>query len=161
MHLPALPEGFVVRHEEQPVLSVEELRNPHWSAKGKAILVPLEWILRRALLKGVVLRVELVVAKELEQRSVILVRARLCRDVDLRRLTAELGRIDTGLDLELLQRVDRRLNYVSVEVRIGIVDTIEGEVIEVAALPCDRDVLVRTRLRLAASLPGPRCRNHS
>ena len=112
-------------------------------------------------MKRVVLGVELVVAEELEQRSVIVVGARLGGDVDLCRLAAELGRIDAGLNLELLQRVDGRLDDVGVEVRVGVVDAVEREVVEVAALAGDRDVLVRRGRRPDAIRPGRRCRNRS
>src|SRR5262245_31870536 len=43
---PALFEPLVVRHEEEPVRSLIDMRQPNRAAKCEAVLVPLEGILR-------------------------------------------------------------------------------------------------------------------
>ena len=53
--------------------------------------------------EGVVLGVELVVAQKLEQGSVIVVAAGLGEHVDLGGVAPELGGVNAGLHLELLQ----------------------------------------------------------
>src|SRR3954454_16670377 len=63
----------------------------------------------------------------------------------------ELGRVDAGLDLELLDRIDRRQGDVVVEVRVRVTDTVERVVIEEDALPTGRDGL---RGALAAQSRG-------
>ena len=74
--------------------------------------------------EGVRHRIELVVAQELEQGAVIGVAARLRHDVNLGGLMAELGGVDAGLHLELLDRVDGREHHVGREVRIGVADAV-------------------------------------
>ncbi len=65
----------------------------------------------------------------------------LGRDVDLAGGAAELGREDAGLNLELLNGVDRGQENIKVKADIGVVDSIQSEIIELAALAGDRDVL--------------------
>src|SRR5207244_3083828 len=96
----------------------------------EAVLVPLEWILRPLAGERVLSRVQLVVAEELEQGSVDLVRSRLRRNIDLGGGAPELGRKDSGLDLELLQSVDRGQEDVGVEVHVGVLHAVQREVIE-------------------------------
>ena len=104
--------------------------------------------------EGIGIGVHLVVAEELEERAVILVRAGLGQHVDLGGLAAELGRIDAGLHLEFLQRVDRRHDHEGVEIRVGVLDAIERVVVEVGALAGHRNGLGRADAALPrAGLP--------
>ena len=75
--------------------------------------------------------------------AVILVGAGLGEHVDLRGLAAELRRIDAGLHLEFLQRVDRRHHHEGIEIRVGVLHAVERVVIEIGALPGDRNGLRR------------------
>ncbi len=77
-------------------------------------------------------------------------------DVDLARGPAEFRRIHAGLNLEFLQRVDRREKHVAVEVAIRIFDAVEREAIEFAALAGDADVLLRPLAALNAGLLASR-----
>src|SRR6185436_12931709 len=76
-------------------------------AERAAKLVALELLLVD---RKEVLRVELVIAREFEHRSVKRVAARLGRDVERRAGTMELGGVGVLLDAEFLQRIDGRLN---------------------------------------------------
>jgi hypothetical protein len=81
--------------------------------------------------------------------------------VDLRCPDAELGRVNAGLDLELLERVDRRLNDVRVEVRVGVLDAIERVAIELEALAGDRERGLGACASLqSAAAPGSALRGH-
>src|SRR3981081_19193 len=62
----------------------------------------------------------------------------------------EFGGVDTGLHFEFLQGVDRRQEGVGVEVDVGVCDTVERIVVELAALATDREVLSRPASSLAA-----------
>ena len=53
----------------------------------------------------------------------------------------ELRRVDAGLDLELLDRVDRRQGDVVLEVRVGVIDAVERVVVEEDALATGGDGL--------------------
>ncbi len=53
----------------------------------------------------------------------------------------ELGRVDAGLDLELLNRIDRRQGDVVVEVRVRVTDAVERVVVEEDALTTGGDGL--------------------
>lgn len=64
-------------------------------------------------------------------------RAALGRDVDLAHIVAVLGGKDAAFDLELLQRVQRRQEQEAVEIGVGVLDAVEGVVVEVDALPGD------------------------
>jgi hypothetical protein len=72
---------------------------------------------------------------EFEHGSVEAVRARFGDDVDLTRATSEFGRVNAGLDLELLQRIDRWQEDIGVEVDVGVVDAVQRVVVELAPLP--------------------------
>jgi hypothetical protein len=99
----ALAKGFIVAHEEQAVLAVEEFRDDHRPAQGAAILIPFEGILRRTRgAKRVIFGVQLLVAEKLECGAVKLVSAGTRQHIDLRRGAAKFGGIDTGLNLEFL-----------------------------------------------------------
>ena len=71
----------------------------------------------------------------------IVVRTALGGDVDLAHLAAELGRVDAGLDLEFLQGVDGGQEQVAVEVGVGIIDTVQSEIVPLAAIAGDGDLL--------------------
>src|SRR5436309_12046910 len=142
---PALFESLEVRHEEEPVLPVVDLRQPNGSAQCESVLVPFERILRPLTRERVLFRIEFVVAEELEHRPMELVRSRLGRNIDLRGGAPELGRKDSGLDLELLQRVDRWQENIGVEVDVRILHAIQGEVVELASLARDRNILLSAR----------------
>ncbi len=142
---PALFESLEVRHEEEPVLPVVDLRQPNGAAQCESVLVPFERILRPLTCERVLFRIEFVVAEELEHRPMELVRSRLGRNIDLRGGAPELGRKDSGLDLELLQRVDRWQENISVEVDVRILHAIQGEVVELASLASDRNILLSAR----------------
>src|SRR5262249_52025862 len=139
---PALFEPLEVRHEEKPVLPVVDLRQPNRPAQREAVLVPLEGFPLAFTSECILPRIELVIAKELEQRSVKLVCSGLGRHIDLRCGAPEFGRKDSGLNLELLQRIDRWQEDIGVEVHVGILHAVEREVVELAALASDRNVLL-------------------
>jgi hypothetical protein len=98
-----LDEPLVVGHEEQSIPAVEELLNDDGAVDLEAIIVPLE---RRDAGFGsgelVWERVEVVVADQLEERTVLDVSAGFGKHVDLRRFMAELGRIHAGRHFEFL-----------------------------------------------------------
>ena len=124
-----------LRHEEQLVAE-------HRAVRLEAEVVPLERRLGRVDAgEGVGLGVEFLVAEEFEDRAVEGVAARLGDDVHLRALVTELGRVDAGLDLELLDRIDRRQGDVVVEVRVGVTDAVERVVVEEDALTTGGDGL--------------------
>src|SRR5438093_3918901 len=139
---PALFEPLEVRHEEKPVLPVVDLRQPNRTAQREAVLVPLKRLSQAYTRKCILARIELVVAKELEHRSVKLVCPGLGRNIDLRRGAPELGRKDSSLNLELLQRIDGWQEDIGVEIHVGILHAVQGEVVELAALARDRNVLL-------------------
>ena len=144
-----MPERFIVAHEEQLVFPVEDFRDDHRAAECAAVLVPLEGILRRTSRpERIVLGVHLFVPQELKRRPVVLVAAALGQHVDLRRRPAELSRINTCLHLEFLQRVNRRLNHEGVEVRIGVLHTVQRIVVERATLPAHRNAVFRPETAL-------------
>ena len=144
MHLTALAEPFIVGHEKQAILAIEQLGDRHRPAKHKAELVPLKGILPGAVRReSVVFGIQLVVTEELIQGTVIDIAATLRRDVDLRRAAAKFGRVHTALHLKLLQRFHGRENYVGVEVRVGVLNAVQREAVKIVALTGDRDVLIR------------------
>ena len=110
---------FVAAEEERPVLNERP-------AERAAELVLPERRQRLARRLEVVRRVEGVVAVELEQAAAEQVGAGLGRDVDQRRrLAAELRRIHRLLDLELLDRIDRRIDHQVVEELVGDLGAVE------------------------------------
>ena len=83
------------------------------------------------------------------------VRARLGDDVHLTGGTSELGRVDAGLDLEFLERIDRRQEDIGVEIDVGVVHAVQRVVVELAPLARDRELLVGARAALPiAGLTG-------
>ena len=68
--------------------------------------------------------IERLVAEELEDGAVERIRTRLGHDVHLSCRPPELRRVDAGLHLEFLERVDRGQEDVGVEVDVRVVDTI-------------------------------------
>ena len=118
--LNALSKRLVVGHEEHLVLH-------HRTCHGEPELIAPEGILvprpePRSCL-------DRVVAQEFEDRAVEFVRPSSRRDIDLSGGLAELGRVDTGLDLELLQGVNRRTHDERIEVRIGVLDAVQREAV--------------------------------
>ena len=151
LHLAALAEPLVVRHEEEAILAIEQLGDRHRAAEREAELVPLEGVLFGAVGgEGIVLGIQFVVAEELIERAVIGVAAALGGDVDLGGSAAEFSGIYTTLHLELLQGFSRGEDHVGVEVRVGVFDTVQREAIEVVALTGNRNILVRAIATLAA-----------
>ena len=73
--------------------------------------------------------VELVVAQEFEHGAVVFIGAGFGGNVDLPGCPAELRGIDPGLDLELLQGIDRRLQNVGVEIDVGVGDAVQRVVL--------------------------------
>src|SRR5882724_7952021 len=62
-------------------------------------------------------------------------------DIHLAGSAAKFGREDAGLHLELLNGVDGGQENIKVKADIGVVDPIQSEIIELAALAGDCDVL--------------------
>ena len=58
----------------------------------------------------------------------VFIRAGLSGDVDLSGGAAELGGVNTGLDLKLLKRIDGWLENVGVEINVGVGDAVKSEV---------------------------------
>src|SRR5262245_48368268 len=100
--------------------------------------------------ESVGLSIQSIVAKEFEQRAVIGIAAGLRQYVDLGALMPELGGINTDLNFELLNRVNRRKYDVGVEIRVGVIDAVERVVVEHDALPARGYGLVGA----VAPLPG-------
>ncbi len=71
----------------------------------------------------------------------IRIRAALGGDVHLTDLAAEFGRVDSGLHLELLQRVDGGQEQIGIEVNFRIAHAVQSEVIPLAPVAGDRDLL--------------------
>src|SRR5437899_6222340 len=67
---PVLFVPLVVRHEEKPVLPVVDLRQPNRTAQREAVQVPLEGFPQAFTSECILPRIQLVVAEELEHRSV-------------------------------------------------------------------------------------------
>ena len=132
-----LAQPFPVEQEEQLVAAVQQLGNDDRAADRRAVLVALERRDRPIVAIEVVLRVERRMARELEDRAVQLVGARLGRGVDLRDRPAVLRVEQAGDDVELLQRVHRRQQHVGVEVQVGVLDPVERVVVVVDALAGD------------------------
>src|SRR5438093_13770210 len=96
------------------------------------------------------LSVQGIVAEEFEQRAMVGVAARLGEHVDLRALMSELRGVNTGLNFELLNRVNRGKDDIGIEIRIGVVDAVQRVVVEHDALPARGYGLVGA----VAALPG-------
>ena len=121
------------------------------TAGGKAVLIEVIGTLRAIVdLVDVVVRVVALVAQEVEERAVEIVRARLRHDVDDGATgAAVLGRVGVVVDLELLYRVLRELVRRAAgagaaeglaEERVVIVRAIDDERVERAALSGEADV---------------------
>ena len=93
----------------------------------------------------VVLGIERIVSKKLERGAVILVGAGLGRDVDLPGGASELGRVDAGLHLELLERIHRRQHDVQIEIDIGVRDAVQRVVAPRCAAP-ESDIVTADRV---------------
>src|SRR5262245_37730584 len=80
----------------------------------------------------------------------ISVAAGFCKHVDLRALMSELRGVNTGLNVELLNGVNRGQDDIGIEIWVGVVDAVEGVVVEHDALPARGYGLVGA----VAALPG-------
>ena len=80
--------------------------------------------------KGKRLGVKIGIAEKLEKRTMILVATRLCRDIDLANLAAEFRRIDTALNLELLERIDGWEEGIAITFDVSVLEPIERVVVE-------------------------------
>src|SRR6058998_1471982 len=96
------------------------------------------------------LSVQGIVAEEFEQGAVICVAAGLGEHVDLRALMPELRGVNTNLNFELLNGVNGRKDDIGIEIRVGVIDAVEGVVVEHDALPARGYGL----LGAVATLPG-------
>ena len=123
-----LAHALVAGEEEGPLAQDR-------AAQGGAELLPLQFL---RLAREEVARVEGVVAHEVEQRAVELVGARLGGRVQRAAGLRELGGVGALLDLELLQRVDGRLDQRPALVVVGDVGAVEHERGLVAADAADR-----------------------
>ena len=133
---------FIVNHEEELVFSVVKFRNPDGSVKLESVVVPLVGKHSKGL--GIVrepiwICIRGVVADEVVHASMIGVGAALADHVDLRCLVTELGRVDTGLNLELLNAVKGRQGDIGYKIRVGIVYAVERVVVPHDSLAADRD----------------------
>src|SRR5215510_11249827 len=84
------------------------------------------------------LSVQGIVTEEFEQGTVIGVTAGLGEHVDLRALMPELRGVNTDLNFELLNSVNGRKHNIGIEIRVGVIDAVEAEVVEHDALPTRR-----------------------
>src|SRR6266571_291187 len=91
-----------------------------------------------------------IVAEEFEQRAMIGVAPGFGEHVDLRALMSELRGVNTGLNFELLNGVNGGEDDIGIEIRVGIIDAVEGVVVKHDALPARGYGLVGT----VAALPG-------
>ena len=105
-HALATAKGLVVRHEEQFVASIEQVRDAHRPVQFEAVVVPLERVLRFGGSELVLLSVENVVAQKFEERAMVRVAARLGEHIHLRALMTILRRVNAVLNFELLNRID-------------------------------------------------------
>src|ERR1051326_750083 len=96
------------------------------------------------------LSIQSVVTEKFEQGPMNSIATGLGEHVDLRAFMPELRGVDTDLDLELLNGVNGGKDDIAVEIRIGVIDTVEGVVVEHDALPARGYGL----LGAAATLPG-------
>src|SRR6185437_13042637 len=141
--LQALPKAksLIVRYEKQLLAPVKQMRYAHWPTQLESIIVPFEWVFRVHCCELILLGVQNIVAEKFKQSSVIGICARLGQDVDLCAFVSILRRIDADLDFKLLNRINRRKRDVGVEVRVGVIDAVEGVVIEHDSLPAGGDCL--------------------
>src|SRR5438552_7189100 len=81
------------------------------------------------------LSVQGIVAEEFEQGAMICVAAGLGEHVDLSALMPELRGVNTELNFELLNGINGGKDDIGIEIRVGVIDAVEGEVVEHDALP--------------------------
>ena len=118
------PVPFITGEEERLVPAVVHAGNHHRTAERSAELVALELLLVH---REEVLRIETVVAEELERTPVKHVAARLRGHVERRAGAVELGRIRILLNAELLKRVNGGLYPGAPLVLFGDVHAVEQE----------------------------------
>ena len=127
------PLAFVVGEEERSILD-------HRSAQASAELVLAERRDRRRLRIEKILRVENIVAHELEQAAVELIRSGLGDDIDHRAgLASELGSIGRLLNVEFADGFDGGSDHHVVEMLVGHGRAIDQIQVVSAALPQDVD----------------------
>src|SRR5437016_1524514 len=97
------------------------------------------------------LSVQGIVAEEFEQGAMIRIATGFREHVDLGALMPELGGINTDSNFELLNGLDRGKHDIGIEIRVGVVDAVEGVVVEHDALPAGGYGLGGA----VAALPGP------
>ena len=94
----------------------------------------------------------------------IRVGARLGGHTDLPELAAQFGGVHAGLDLELLQGINRRQENVRIEVDVGVVRAVEREVVPFTPTAADGNLLLRPIAALARARrthrPGRKARRH-
>src|SRR5439155_13886522 len=114
-------QRLVIDHEEKSILSVEQFRDQHRSAKSESVLVADKGVFLGAQ-HGERIRpgVQLGVPEKFEQGPVEGVRAGLRGYIDLTGLPAEFSRINTSLHFELLDRIDRRRQDLGVKVDVDV-----------------------------------------
>ena len=135
--------AFVIRHEEEPVFSVECARNREGAAHCEAELVLLKrGSLRHQRGETERPRIERAVAKKFPDRAVVIVRAALGRDIHLANAPPEFRGINAGLDFELLNGIHRGQEQVGVEVGFGVGDPVDAVVIEFTAGTRNRERLI-------------------
>src|SRR5205823_8235432 len=81
------------------------------------------------------LSVQGIITEEFEHSAMIGVAAGLGEHVDLRALMPELRGVNTDLNFELLNSVNGRKDDIGIEIRVGVIDAVEGVVVEHDALP--------------------------
>src|SRR5437773_3603666 len=85
--------------------------------------------------ESVRLSVQGIITEEFEQGTMIGVAAGLGEHVDLRALMPELRGVNADLNFELLNSVNGRLDDIGIEIRVRVIDAVEGVVVEHNALP--------------------------
>src|SRR2546426_6630224 len=84
------------------------------------------------------LSVQDIVAEEFEQGAMICVAAGLGEHVDLGALMPELRRVNTELNFELLNGINGGKDDIRIEIRVRVINAVEGVVVEHDALPARR-----------------------
>ena len=166
--LPALA-GLVIEHEEGFVVPVVDFGNPHGTAEDASVLVLPQFVLGTArrtrgveVVLEVVLRVQHIIAEELEPGAVELVGAGLQRDGELRACIGPVfGGVTAGLHLELLHGFDGRGEGHRIDAGLGDTYTVESSVLIGIPLAVGRNGDGRAGDRHAASASGQPVEAHA